>query len=131
MRVFDVNETSMAIDMHQGDTGAFWVELELEDGDSFVSGDVAIFEVWDGTVRKIHREFDLQPDEPTDFEQGDVVFLIAFRNSDTDTWPVRGYQTEIRMALNPIRADGTVMDGDTVRTVVQSKLNIRNVLIKI
>lgn len=131
MRMFDVNTQNMAIDMHQGDTGAFWVELGLDDGDSFVDGDVAIFEVWDGTTRKIHREFNLQPDEPTDIEQGDGVFLIAFRNSDTDTWAVRGYQTEIRVSLNPIRADGSVVDGDTVRTVVQSTLNIRNVLIKI
>ena len=129
--MFDVNETTMAIDMHQGDTGAFWVELELTDNDAFVSGDTAIFEVWDGETLKIHREFDLQPDDPTDIEPGDGKFLIAFRNSDTDTWPVRDYQTEIRISLNPIRSGGKVVDGDTVRTVVQSTMNIRNVMIKI
>ena len=128
---WDVNETTMAVTMHKGDTGAFWVDLELEDGDEFIEGDVAIFEVWQGTVLKIHREFELQPDEPTDICPGDGSFLIAFRNSDTDTWANGTYSSEIRVVLNPIRSDGSVVDGDTVRTVVQSTVQINNVLIDI
>ena len=128
---WNVNEDTMAVTMHKGDTGAFWVDLELEDGDEFIEGDVAIFEVWQGTVLKIHREFELQPDEPTDICPGDGSFLIAFRNSDTDTWANGTYSSEIRVVLNPIRSDGSVVDGDTVRTVVQSTVQINSVLINI
>ena len=128
---WNVNEDTMAVTMHKGDTGAFWVDLELEDSDEFIEGDVAIFEVWQGTVLKIHREFELQPDEPTDICPGDGSFLITFRNSDTDTWANGTYSSEIRVVLNPIRSDGSVVDGDTVRTVVQSTVQINNVLINI
>ena len=126
-----VDESSMAVTMHRGDTGAYTVTLELEDGEEFVDGDTAIYEVWQGTTMLIHREFNLQPDEPTYTEYGDGVFLIAFRNSDTDTWATGSYQTEIRVALNPIRSSGAVVDGDTVRTIVQSTIQINDVRIQI
>lgn len=128
---WDVNTDTMAVTMHKGDTGAYWVDLELEDGEEFVEGDVAIYEVWQGTTLKQHREFELQPETPTDICPGDGSFLISFRNSDTDTWVAGTYQTEIRVSLNPIRSDGRVVDGDTVRTVVQSSIQINNVLINI
>lgn len=131
MRMFDVNESTMAVTLHKGDTGAYTVTLELEDGEEFVDGDVAIYEVWQGTNRLIHREFNLQPDEPTYTEYGDGVFLIAFRNSDTDTWAAGSYNTEIRVSLNPIRSSGAVVDGDTVRTIVKSTITIQDVLIQI
>lgn len=129
--MFDVNENTMAITMHKGDTGAFYVTIELEDGESFVQGDVAIFEVWQSTTRLMHREFDLQPDEPDDIQLGDGKFLIAFRNSDTDTWSTANKDTEIRVSLNPVRSSGKVVDGDTVRTVVQSTITVRDVKIDI
>ena len=126
-----VDTNTMAVTMHQGDTGAYTVTLELEDGEDFVDGDVAIYEVWQGTNQLIHREFNLQPDEPTYTEYGDGVFLIAFRNSDTDTWAAGMYNTEIRVSLNPIRSSGRVVDGNTVRTIVKSTITIQDVLIKI
>jgi hypothetical protein len=129
--MFNVDENSMAVTMHKGDTGAYTVTLELEDGEEFVDGDVAIYEVWQGTNKLIHREFNLQPDEPTFEEYGDGVFLIAFRNSDTDTWGSGAYQTEIRVSLNPVRSSGAVVDGDTVRTIVQSTITILDVRIQI
>lgn len=126
-----IDTNTMAVTMHQGDTGAYTVTMELEDGEEFVDGDVAIYEVWQGSTQLIHREFNLQPDEPTYTEYGDGVFLIAFRNSDTDTWAAGTYNTEIRVSLNPIRSSGRVVDGDTVRTVVKSNITIQDVLIKI
>lgn len=129
--MFDVNENTMAIDMHKGDTGSFYVEITLDPADDFVAGDVAIFEVWGNGVRKIHREYDLQPETPDEICLGDGKFLIAFRNSDTDTWAATSYDTEIRVSLNPVRSNGDVVDGDTVRTMVQSTLNIRPVYIDI
>ena len=128
---FDVNLNTMAIDMHKGDTGSFWVQMELDDGSPFVEGDVAIFEVWQGNDRLMHREFDLQPDEPDDIELGDGQFLIAFRNSDTDRWTTSTKNSEIRVSLNPVRSSGKVVDGDTVRTIVQSTIQILDVKIDI
>jgi len=129
--MFSVNKQNMAISLHKGDTGAFTVTMSLRRGEPFVDGDVAIFEVWRGTTLMMHREFNLQPDEPTYTEYGDGKFLLAFRNSDTDTWAAGSYSTEIRVSLNPIRSDGKVVDGNTVRTMVQSTLTILDVLINI
>lgn len=126
-----VDENTMAVTMHQGDTGAYMVTIELEDGEEFVDGDVAIYEVWQGTTRLVHREFNLQPAEPDYTELGDGQFLITFRNSDTDAWAAGSYSTEIRVSLNPVRSSGAVVDGDTVRTVVKSTITIQDVLIKI
>ena len=128
---WNIDENTMAVTMHKGDTGAYTVTIELEDNEDFVDGDVAIYEVWKGSTRKIHREFNLQPDEPTYTEYGDGVFLVAFRNSDTDTWDTGTYNTEIRVSLNPIRSSGKVVDGNTVRTIVKSTIEIMGVLIDI
>lgn len=128
---WDIDPQTSAISMHRGDTGAYWEEWTLDNGDDFVEGDVALYEVKSGSNVLIHREYELQPETPTDICPGDGKFLIAFRNSDTDTWSPGTYQTELRMVLNPIRSSGAVVDGDTVRTVVQSSLTIRSVLIDI
>ena len=128
--MWSIDKNTMAVTMHKGDTGAYWVQLALDSGE-FVEGDVAIYEVWQGQTMLVHREFDLQPSEPTDICPGDGKFLISFRNSDTDTWASGQYSTEIRVSLNPVRSGGKVVDGDTVRTLVQSNITIQNVLIDI
>lgn len=129
--MWSVDKTTMAVTMHRGDTGAYWVTLYRINGEEFIQGDVAIYEVWREQTLLIHREFDLQPDEPTQILPGNGRFLIAFRNSDTDTWEAGTYSTEIRVALNPIRNDGRVVDGGTVRTIIQSTIQINDVLIDI
>lgn len=128
-----IDTNTMAVTMHKGDTGAYWVNLSLSDeSDSFVDGDVAIYEVWQGNTAMLeHREFNLQPETPTEITPGNGRFLIAFRNSDTDTLAAGSYRTEIRVALNPVRASGKVKDGNLVRTVVQSTISILDVLIDI
>ena len=128
---FNVNLNTMAIDMHKGDTGSFWVQMELDDGEPFVEGDVAIFEVWQGQTRKLHREYELQPAEPDETTPGDGLFMIAFENEDTDTWADTSYDTEIKVVLNPTRSNSDIITGSTVRTVVQSKLNILHVFINV
>lgn len=128
---WSVDKNTMAVTMHKGDTGAYWVQLDRASGDPFVEGDVAIYEVWNGTTLMIHREFELQPAEPTEICPGDGKFLISFRNSDTDTWATGAYNTEIRVSLNPVRSGGKVVDGDTVRTIVKSTITISAVLIDI
>lgn len=129
--MWSVDKNTMAVTMHKGDTGAYWVTLAKGSGDEFIAGDVAIYEVWQGQNRKMHREFELAPEEPTDICPGGGRFLVAFRNSDTDTWNAGTYKSEIRVALNPIRADGSVVDGDTVRTVVTSTITVQDVQINI
>ena len=126
-----IDLTTMAVTMHKGNTGAYWVQLDKVVGGDFVEGDVAIYEVWQGSTRKIHREFDLKPSSPTDICPGDGKFLIAFRNSDTDTWAAGVYNTEIAVSLNPVRANGKVVDGDTVKTLIRSTITIQDVLINI
>ena len=126
-----VDPNTMAVTMHRGDTGAYWVQLDRSSGSDFDEGDVAIYEVCKDGVVKIHREYELQPDEPTDICPGDGKFLVAFVNSDTDTWAAGQYDTEIRVVLNPSRTSNAVVDGDTVRTIVKSTITINDVLIDI
>lgn len=131
--MWSIDTNTSAVTMHRGDTGAYWVQLELASGNEFQSGDVAIYEVKQGSTVKIHREFDLQPETPTEIELGDGKFLIAFRNSDTDTWAAGTYATEIRVVLNPKRIGTEVKDGDVVRTIQMAKstLTILETLINI
>ena len=130
---WSIDKGNSAISMHRGDTGAYWVRLNKGSRDPFVEGDVAIYEVKQGQTVKMHREFNLQPETPTDMEPGNGRFLIAFRNSDTDTWSPGTYQTEIRVSLNPVRSGGVVVDGNTVRTILPAKstLTILDTLIDI
>ena len=128
---WSIDHNTMAVTMHKGDTGAFWVQLERESGNDFEDGDVAIFEVWQGSTQKIHREYNLQPETPTEILPGDGKFLVSFRNSDTDTWAAGSYNTEIRVSINPVRSSGKVVDGDTVRTIIKSTITILDVLIDI
>ena len=131
LMAWSVDKETMAVTMHKGDTGAYWVRLARISGKDFEEGDVAIYEVWQAQRRLVHREFDLQPSEPTDICPGDGKFLISFRNADTDTWASGTYSTEIRVSLNPVRSDGSVVDGDTVRTLIRSTISISDVLINI
>lgn len=112
-----IDKTTSAITMHRGDTGAYFVNLRKTSGSDFVSGDVAIYTVKQGDAIKIEREYPLDDNDG----YGNGVFLIAFRNSDTDTWSSGTYNTEIRVILNPIRSSGQIVDGDVVRTVDASK----------
>lgn len=129
--MWSINKENMVVTMHKGDTGAYYVRMHRKSGSPFEQGDVAIYEVYRGSTLVMHREYDLQPETPDEIQLGDGRFLVAFRNSDTDTWQTGSYQVEIRVSLNPLRADGTVVDGDTVRTIVRSTIMIQDVLINI
>ena len=96
---FSVDKNTSAVTMHRGDTGAYYVTLHKKSGDPFESGDVALYKVKQGSVVKLSREYALDDDEGA----GNGRFLLAFHNSDTDTWAAGTYNTEIRVALNPLR----------------------------
>lgn len=124
---WSIDKSTLAIVMHKGNTGGRYIQMSKISGSDFEEGDVAIFEVWKGNTRKMHREFALDDDEGA----GNGRFLLSFRNSDTDTWEAGTYQTEFAVSLNPVRSNGTVVDGDTVKTVKKSTLTINDVLINI
>lgn len=118
---WSIDKNTSAITMHKGDTGAYWVTLTKKSGDPFEEGDVAFYTVKQGSTVKMERKYALDDDEGA----GNGRFLIAFVNSDTDTWASGSYSTEIRVVLNPAAYTGMdVQDGDTVRTITKSKSTI-------
>lgn len=117
---WEINPDTSAITMHRGDTGAYWVQLGKKSGGDFEDGDIAIYTVKQGANILIERVFPLDDDEGA----GNGRFLIAFRNSDTDTWAAGSYTTELRVVLNPVTSGGQPVDGDTVRTITKSKSTI-------
>lgn len=124
---WSIDKNTSAISMHRGDTGAYWVTLTRKSGDPFREGDAAFYTIKQGTTVKMERKFPLDDDEGA----GNGRFLIAFVNSDTDTWAAGSYATEIRVVLNPAAYEGMdVKDGDVVRTITKSKstLTIMDVL---
>ena len=126
--MWSIDKNTSAITMHRGDTGAYYENMSRKSGSPFNTGDVAIFEVWKGKTQcMMHREFPLDDDEGA----GNGRFLVAFRNGDTDTWASGTYNTEIRVALNPLYLNDKVKDGNTVRTVMKSTLTILDVNIEI
>ena len=125
--MWTIDKKTLAIDMHRGDTGGRYLQFRKKSRRPFNEGDVAIFEVKRGNDMKMLRIFRLDDDEGA----GNGRFLLAFRNADTDTWASGGYKTEFRVSLNPVYMNSEVKDGDTVRTPVQSTLNIRDVIIEI
>lgn len=118
--MFQIDPNTSVVTMHKGDTGAYWVQLAKKSGEPFDAGDVALYTVKQGANVMIEREYPLDDDEGA----GNGRFLIAFRNSDTDTWAAGTYNTEIRVVLNPRRTGGKIVDGDTVRTITRSKSTI-------
>ena len=123
--MFVIDPNNSAITMHKGDTGAYYVNLTRSSGESFGENDRALYTVKQGANIIIEREYALN-----DETLGNGRFLIAFRNSDTDTLAAGSYSTEIRVVINPIRSDGKIVDGDVVRTITASKstLTILDVL---
>ena len=100
---WSIDKNTMAVTMHKGDTGAYYVTVTRHSRNDWADGDTAIYEVVQDRTVKIHREFNLQPAVPNNLELGNGKFLIAFLNSDTDTWASGTYQTEIRVSRKPKR----------------------------
>lgn len=121
--MFQLDKGNMAITMHRGDTGAFYVNLSRSSGNEFTEDDRMMFKIRSGERVVMDRYYKLAEEET---ENGRV--LVAFRNSDTDMLPAGTYNTEIRVAIDPVWLDGEIVDGSTVRTVVQSTLTIIDVI---
>ena len=138
--MFNVDLTTMAITMHQGDTGSFKIGATRESGDEWTSDDRMLFTVKNGqgevVMQRIYRL-----DDKYDLGNGKV--LVEFHNDDTDQWEAGTYSTELRFDVSPIW-DGTaptarcvdalspgtpkMVEGSIVRTTIQSTLTISGVL---
>ena len=132
---FQVNLETMDIKMNQGDTGSFYLHAERESGEAWTEDDRALFTIRDaqGAIR-MQRLYRLDDQ----WEVGDGIILVEFHNDDTDEWDPGQYSVELRVAIDPIwegtpptsrcanalTADGKIVEGGIIRTVIQSALTI-------
>lgn len=137
--MFKVNLDTMAIEMHQGDTGSFKIHAERESGEAWTEYDRALFTVKDGqgeiVMQRIYRLDD-------QWDLGDGTILVEFHNDDTDSWDPGQYSTELRFNVSPIwqgtaptarcvnalTTSARMVEGSIVRTKIQSTLTISGVL---
>ena len=138
--MFNVNLDTMAITMHQGDTGSFKIGATRESGDEWTSADRMLFTVRNGQGEVVMQRIYRLDDQ---FDLGNGKVLVEFHNDDTDTWDVGTYSTELRFDVSPIW-DGTaptarcvdalspgtpkMIEGSIVRTTIQSTLTISGIL---
>lgn len=116
--MFKPNETTGAIEMHAGDTGAIRIEAELETGDPWTSADRMKFSVESSAgVVMLERYYRL------DTAAGNGVAIIMFHNDDTDGWAPGIYQTQWRYYVNP-RWDGTAPTGDVTDALAEGVARI-------
>ena len=133
------DDNTWAITMHRGDTGSKWLGAERESGAEWTEDDRCLFTVknaaGDIVMQRLYRLDD-------QWGAGDGWFLLEFHNNDTDQWTPGIYSTEWRFDVNP-SWDGTaptgrctdamtagvnMIEGDIVRTKIQSTLTILGVL---
>jgi hypothetical protein len=139
--MFNVNLETMAITMHQGDTGSFKIGATRESGDEWTSDDRMLFTVKNGqgeiVMQRIYRLDD-------QYDLGNGKVLVEFHNDDTDEWDPGTYTTELRFDVDPIwdgspiptarcvdaLAEGVpkMIEGSIVRTTIQSTLTISGIL---
>lgn len=137
--MFKVNLDTMAIEMHQGDTGSFKIHAERGSGEAWTEYDRALFTVKDGqgeiVMQRIYRLDD-------QWDLGDGTILVEFHNDDTDSWDPGQYSTELRFNVSPIwqgtaptarcvnalTTSARMVEGSIVRTKIQSTLTISGVL---
>ena len=137
--MFSRNEDGTAITMHAGDTGAFKVHATRKSGTAWDEYDRMLWTVTSPTGEIVMQRFYRLDDQ---WDAGNGWFLLEFHNNETDTWAPGTYETEWRFDVNP-SWDGTaqtgrctnaltagvkMIEGDIVRTKIQSTLTIQGVL---
>lgn len=136
---FRVDLETMDINMNKGDTGSFKVNAARKSGTAWTEDDRMLFTVKSPqgaiVMQRIYRLDD-------QWNLGDGIVLIEFHNDDTDDWETGQYSMELRFDVSPVW-DGTaptarcvdalgsgvphMIEGDIVRTVIQSTLTIEGV----
>ena len=139
--MFNVDLNTMAITMHQGDTGSFKIGATRENETAWTEDDRMLFTVKNGqgeiVLQRIYRLDD-------QYDLGNGKVLVEFHNDDTDTWEGGTYTTELRFVVDPIwdgspiqtarcvdaLAEGVpkMIEGSIVRTTIQSTLTISGIL---
>lgn len=110
--MFRVDEETGHVTMNVGDTGAWFVDAERDDGVPFTADDRAVFTVKNGSgTIVLEREYGL-----ADAGLGNGTIHIQMSNNDTDDWPAGAYTYEIRYVVNPYRESGDIRSGDIVDT---------------
>jgi hypothetical protein len=139
--MFKVDYDTMAITMHQGDTGSFKIGATRESGAAWTEDDRMQFTVMNGQGEIVMQRYYRLDDQ---YDLGDGKVLVEFHNDDTDQWPAGTYSTELRFDVSPVW-DGTpiptgrcedalvagmphMIEGPVVRTVIQSTLTIQGIL---
>lgn len=138
---FEFDKSTWAIKMHAGDTGSEWLGGRRKSGTPWTSADRCLFTVRKGSEIVMQRIYRLD----NQWGAGDGIFLFEMHNNDTDTWETGTYDTEWRFDVNPswdgtppegrcvngLTAEAHMIEGDIVRTKVQSTLEIKAVYGKI
>ena len=137
--MFNFDNNSWAITLHQGDTGSKWVRGRRESGTDWTEDDRCLFTVRNATGEIVMQRLYRLDDQ---WGAGNGYFLMEFHNSDTDKLQLGTYNTEWRFGVNPLW-DGTpntgrcvnvlntnvhMTDGDIIRTKIQSTMTILGVL---
>ena len=139
--MFNVDMETMAITMHQGDTGSFKIGSTRESGTDWTEDDRMLFTVKNGQGEVVMQRIYRLDDQ---YDLGNGKVLIEFHNDDTDQWEPGTYTTELRFNVDPIwdgtpiptarcvdaMAAGTpkMIEGNIVRTTIQSTLTISGIL---
>ena len=137
--MFEFNNDTWAITMHQGDTGSKWIGAARESGAQWTEDDRCLFTVRNASGEKVMQRIYRLDDQ---WDQGDGWFLMEFHNADTDSLPTGTYNTEWRFDVSPtwdgtaptgrcvnaLTASAHMTDGSIVRTTIQSTMTILGVL---
>lgn len=110
--MFEVDEATGAIEMNVGDTGAFEVEGERDDGVAWTEDDRAVFTVKNGAGEIVIERIYRLDDEELD----NGVVLVQLHNADTDRLDPGAYTWEMRYIVRPYWDSGRIVDGNIVRT---------------
>lgn len=130
---FNVNYTTGDVNLHQGDTGSYLVQVIRSSGTAWGSDDRLIYSVASVATGELVmcRAYRL------DLENNNGIINVEYHNADTQDWPAGGYSGEMRAIVNAywiiedpptadvvdllpymkaLGTDRVIVDGDTVRT---------------
>ena len=114
--MFNVDETTGAITISQGDTGSFELEAERTDGEPWTENDRATFCVKQGEETVLERIYRLDnPDEDETLANG--LIRIDLHNSDTKGLAPASYTWEMRFDIGAyMDGSGKLISGDGIDT---------------
>lgn len=110
--MFVVNEDTGAVEMNVGDTGAWFIDGALDNGDDFTEDDRAVFTIRDSSGEIVlERVYGL-----ADEDLGNGTIHVQLSNDDTDDWDPGSYTYEVRYVVNPYYSGGQIVSGNIVDT---------------